>query len=118
MKRNLLKLTAAVCALAVAGSFAACGSDSKDPEWEWPSPDDPDEPAAEKPRFIWVDAAANFPDFADSQENIRRDLTRAREVGFTDIVVDVLAHYAMYSSPRRTANRSSGSGRGSRDRAI
>ena len=89
MKRNLLKLTAAVCALAVAGSFAACGSDSKDPEWEWPSPDDPDEPAAEKPRFIWVDAAANFPDFADSRENIARDLAKAREAGFTDVVVDV-----------------------------
>ena len=51
---------------------------------------DPDpEPGVEKPRFIWVDAAANFPDFANSKENILRDLTKAREAGFTDIVVDV-----------------------------
>ncbi|MGM9787749.1 MAG: alpha amylase family protein [Candidatus Cryptobacteroides sp.] len=42
-----------------------------------------------KPRYIWVDASANFADFANSQENIRRDLTLAKEAGFTDIVVDV-----------------------------
>lgn len=41
------------------------------------------------PMYIWVDAAANFPDFANSKENIRRDLTSAKEVGFTDVVVDV-----------------------------
>lgn len=39
--------------------------------------------------YIWVDAAANFPDFANSKENIRRDLTLAKETGFTDVVVDV-----------------------------
>ncbi len=43
----------------------------------------------EKPRFIWIDAPANFPDFANSKDNIRRDLQKARECGFTDIVVDV-----------------------------
>ena len=41
------------------------------------------------PMYIWVDAAANFPDFANSEENIRRDLTLAKETGFTDVVVDV-----------------------------
>ncbi len=41
------------------------------------------------PMYIWVDAAANFPDFANDQEKIRRDLTLAKETGFTDIVVDV-----------------------------
>lgn len=41
------------------------------------------------PIYIWVDAAANFPDFANSKENIRRDLTLAKEAGFTDVVVDV-----------------------------
>lgn len=63
----------------------SCTPESKEPEWEWPSPEVPDE----KPRFIWVDAAANFPDFADSKENIARDLAKAKEAGFTDIVVDV-----------------------------
>lgn len=42
-----------------------------------------------KPFYIWIDAAANFPDFANSRENIRRDLTLAKDTGFTDIVVDV-----------------------------
>ncbi len=41
------------------------------------------------PMYIWVDAAANFPDFANDQEKIRRDLTLAKETGFTDVVVDV-----------------------------
>ncbi len=48
-----------------------------------------EEVATVKPRFIWIDAAANFRDFANSKENITRDLTLAAEAGFTDIVVDV-----------------------------
>ena len=46
-------------------------------------------PNASKPRYIWIDAAANFPDFANSKENIARDLALAKDAGFTDIVVDV-----------------------------
>ncbi len=49
---------------------------------------DPEGPTT-NPMYIWVDAAANFPDFANSKENIRRDLTLAKETGFTDVVVDV-----------------------------
>ncbi len=89
MKNTFLTLLTAGALLLFAGSVVSCGSDSKDPEWEWPDPEDPDRPAAEKPRFIWVDAAANFPDFANSRENIARDLAKAKETGFTDIVVDV-----------------------------
>lgn len=64
----------------------SCGKD-KDAgyEWEW----DDETANTDKPRFIWVDAAANFPDFADSKENILRDLTVAKNAGFTDVVVDV-----------------------------
>ena len=43
----------------------------------------------DKPIYIWIDAAANFPDFANSKENIARDLALAKDAGFTDIVVDV-----------------------------
>ena len=91
MKKNIKWFAAALVALTLGYGAVSCGSDSKEPEWEWPDPDpDPDpEPGVEKPRFIWVDAAANFPDFASSKENILRDLTKAREAGFTDIVVDV-----------------------------
>lgn len=99
--------------LAAAILFAAACDDDRGrvqtPEWELPGntdepkpdnpkPDDPDNPdnpdtpeppKDTKPFFIWVDAAANFPDFANSQDNIRRDLQRAKDTGFTDIVVDV-----------------------------
>jgi uncharacterized lipoprotein YddW (UPF0748 family) len=63
------------------------GSDNTIPEWKWE--DDKPEKPAEKPRFIWIDAAANFPDFANNKDNILRDLTLAKNTGFTDIVVDV-----------------------------
>lgn len=82
-------------------SVAACDKSEGDrvPDWEWPDPTPkpdptpdpgkPDEPKSEKPFYIWIDAAANFPDFANSRENIRRDLAKAKEAGFTDVVVDV-----------------------------
>ena len=39
-----------------------------------PSTEKPDEPdvAEAKPRYIWIDAAANFPDYANSKENIAK----------------------------------------------
>lgn len=61
------------------------GSEPETPEWKW----DEDIQNSDKPRIIWIDAAANFPDFANSKENILRDLTLAKEAGFTGIVVDV-----------------------------
>lgn len=45
--------------------------------------------ATAKPRFAWVDAAANFPRFANSKENITTDLTRLHDAGFTGVIVDV-----------------------------
>jgi uncharacterized lipoprotein YddW (UPF0748 family) len=72
--------------------FASCENKPSTPAWEWPDDDDnddDDEPGAEKPRYIWVDAGANFPDFANSRENIARDLKLAADTGFTDVVIDV-----------------------------
>ena len=43
----------------------------------------------DKPRFIWIDAAGNFNNFANSKDNIAKDLTLAKNAGFTDIVVDI-----------------------------
>lgn len=69
-------------------SLASCGKDEPEvPDWEWDEEEETDN--ASKPRFIWIDAAANFPDFANSRENITRDLALAKDAGFTDIVVDV-----------------------------
>ena len=69
-------------------SLASCGKDEPNvPDWEWDEEEETDN--ASKPRVIWIDAAANFPDFANSRENITRDLALAKDAGFTDIVVDV-----------------------------
>ena len=64
------------------------GNDNTIPEWQWDDGNKPVE-AKDKPRFIWIDAAANFPDFANNKDNILRDLVLAKNTGFTDIVVDV-----------------------------
>lgn len=82
-------------AIIMAIGFIGCTDDSgKVPPWEWggsdPDPDpDPDPEIKLKPRYIWIDACANFPDYANSKENISRDLSKVAETGFTDIVVDV-----------------------------
>lgn len=74
-------------------SAAQCkGDEGQVPPWEWEDPPedpDPDTKDGGKPRFIWIDASANFPDFANNRDNIRRDLTLASEAGFTHIIVDV-----------------------------
>ena len=75
--------------MAMVVAFTACGGDDPAPTPE-PTPDpDPTPVVAEKPRYMWIDASANFPVFADSKDNIRRDLTLAYQSGITDVVVDV-----------------------------
>lgn len=90
--KSILKLNLAAIVAAGFFSLTSC-SDSNKNYWDLPdnpeNPDTPDTPKELKPRYIWVDAAANFPDFANSIENITRDLTLAKNAGFTDIVVDV-----------------------------
>lgn len=68
----------------------SCSSSDDMPPWRWP--DDEEEGGGDtdlKPRYVWIDAAANFPDYANDKEKIRTDLTKVKEVGFSDIVVDV-----------------------------
>lgn len=67
-------------------SAACSGDDNPDPGYEFP---DPPKENIDKPRYIWIDAAANFSDFANNRENITRDLTLAKGAGFTDVVVDI-----------------------------
>jgi uncharacterized lipoprotein YddW (UPF0748 family) len=76
----------------VSWAAMSCSKENNEvPPWEWKDPDkpDPDTDDNTKPRFIWIDASANFPDFANSKDNIRRDLTLAKNAGFTHVVVDV-----------------------------
>ncbi len=42
-----------------------------------------------KPRYIWIDAAANFQYYANDKEYIAEDLARVAKMGFTDVIVDV-----------------------------
>lgn len=88
VKNKISKLLLMVTGLTVT---VACSDNSNDiPEWIWDTPNTtPEEQTTEKPRYIWVDAAANFPDYANSQENIRKDLGKVKDTGFTDVVIDV-----------------------------
>lgn len=47
------------------------------------------EPEGAKPRYVWVDASANFQYFADDAERIGSDLKKIKDAGFTDVIVDV-----------------------------
>ncbi len=74
--------------------FVACGGDdNKIPDWNWGGKEDSggtNKPTAvEKPRYVWIDAAGNFERYANSIDNIKEDLKRVKETGFTDIIVDV-----------------------------
>lgn len=88
-------------AIAALVSFLSCQCSKPAPEYTFPEGEQepehkPGEDSGEKPEevyhkacFIWVDAAANFNDFANSKENIGRDLQKAKDCGFTHVVVDV-----------------------------
>ena len=81
-------------------AFVACGEDN-DILWDdsWgdttvtPAPDQGEEPAPdkkeEKARVVWIDAAANFKDYANSEKNIADDMARIKNTGFTGVIVDV-----------------------------
>lgn len=78
---------------AVAVLATACGEKNNDIPY-WPEPDKPEPtpdpvPVVEKSRSVWIDAGGNFERFANSQENIKADLKKLKDCGFTDVVVDV-----------------------------
>jgi len=53
--------------------FISCTKKRNTYEWEWDKPKD-GVPVSEKPRYIWISSGANYSDFANSKENILRDL--------------------------------------------
>ena len=86
-KRLICLLLISISTFSLTSIISSCSKNSTStPEWEW---EDPQTSNANKPRFLWIDASANFPDFANSKENIARDLAIAKNTGFTDVVVDV-----------------------------
>jgi len=85
MRNKIIAFLIPFAFLGCSFSTFSCSKAPVTPPWEWPDGTD----KTEKPRFIWIDAAANFPDFANSKDNIIRDLTLAKNAGFTDVVVDI-----------------------------
>ena len=74
--------------------FTACQEPDApwDPSWDTPvGPEGGEKPELKepKPRYIWIDCAANFYDYANDREKIAADLARIKETGFTDVIVDV-----------------------------
>ena len=79
--------------------FAACTPEETGYKWreEWDSgqpggggDDTPGLPEIKgKPRYVWVDAAANFSYYANDAAYIAEDCKRIAAMGFTDLVVDV-----------------------------
>jgi uncharacterized lipoprotein YddW (UPF0748 family) len=85
MKNNIFRFCNLVLFLSAVILLFSC-ADDKEQEYEFPDGSSENE---DKPRFIWIDAAANFKDFANNKDNIARDLLLAKDAGFTDVVVDV-----------------------------
>jgi len=71
------------------------GNETPDQNPEKPDPENPDDddPAPEvkepKARLVWIDAAANFIDYANSEKTIASDMARLKETGFTGVIVEV-----------------------------
>ena len=90
--------------LTIVALTTACSSDDPDEWWKKPGteqpepetptdPETPEEPevVTAKPRYIWIDASANFVEFANSKENIARDLKKAFDA--YQLSIDPYAHY-------------------------
>lgn len=83
--------------------FSACTPEETGYKWrdEWNDPEiptpggddvtpDPGLPEIKgKPRYVWVDAAANFSYYANDAAYIAEDCRRIAQMGFTDIILDV-----------------------------
>lgn len=91
MKRFILILFAALfCTVSCVEKEFVLPWDPVTPVDPQPDPDpDPDPPFKGKPRYVWIDAAANFTYYANDAGYIEKDVARIKEMGFTDIIVDV-----------------------------
>lgn len=82
-------------------SVLLCGACSQDDPssykwrdaWGDVTPEEPQGPEVPeikgKPRYVWVDAAANFQYYANDVNAIYADCQRIAKMGFTDLIVDV-----------------------------
>ncbi|MCQ2174131.1 MAG: family 10 glycosylhydrolase [Bacteroidales bacterium] len=107
MMRTAYRIFAAFLAVSLAFSGMSCQKPQQGtPDWPWvdpepkpdtiptppPGPDEPEEPEPQfkgKPRYVWIDASANFRYYANSESQIEQDLLKIKAMGFTDVIVDV-----------------------------
>ena len=84
--------------LAFAAVLSCAPQDDGSYKWreEWKDPEAPVDPEVDpeieikgKPRYVWVDAAANFQYYANDANAIASDCRKIADMGFTDIIVDV-----------------------------
>ncbi len=62
--------------------------DNPDPQ-EPQTPEEQDPAPEGKPRYVWIDASANFNYFANDKAYIGKEIKQLADCGFTDIIVDV-----------------------------
>ena len=73
--------------------LAACTKPSKEPpKIDWggePSTPTASDTLRANDAYVWVSCEGNWEEFANSRENIARDIAKLKECGFTALVVDV-----------------------------
>ena len=73
--------------------LAACTKQGKEPpKIDWggePSAPEVSDSLRANGAYVWVSCEGNWEEFANSRENIARDIAKLKECGFTDLVVDV-----------------------------
>lgn len=73
--------------------LAACTKQGKEPpKIDWggePSTPTASDTLRANDAYVWVSCEGNWEEFANSRENIARDIAKLKECGFTDLVVDV-----------------------------
>ena len=90
----MMKIFRSLAASVLLAALTACqGEDPPlwDPNWNNQNGNNGEEPAVKepKPRYVWIDCAANFYDYANDRSRIAADLAKIKETGFTDVIVDV-----------------------------
>ncbi|MBO9633113.1 MAG: family 10 glycosylhydrolase [Chitinophagaceae bacterium] len=72
-------------------SLVSCKKEAKEitRDWGGGDPGTPGTDKSKKPRIVWIDAAANFPDYANNKTRIGQDVKKIKDAGLTAIVLDV-----------------------------
>ena len=96
MRKLLLLLSVVACVACEKPDDGYIWNDNWSEEENQKPEEDPQEPDKEEPetkegkaRLVWIDAAANFKDYANSEKNIAADMKRLKETGFTGVIVEV-----------------------------